>query len=133
MAPEISRVIVVGRDLSCQGHSCQSYDYKEASEYLLVEFHRFSFVVHVPPGSAFTLFHVDTSECRPSGSVLVALSVRVRIDHGSMLIDEGSLRFLRQFRFHRFGINEFVPSFRAGIKPGHESGRLCILALGKRD
>ena len=46
------------------------------------------------PGLAFTLFHVDTSECRPSGIVLVARSVCVRIDHGPMLLYEGLSRSL---------------------------------------
>src|ERR1700730_7333703 len=85
------------------------------------------------PGPAFTLFHVNTSKCRPSGSVLVARSVCVRIDHGPMLLYEGLSRSLREFRLHLFGVDEFVPSFRAGIKPGHESSSLRIRALGKRD
>ena len=46
------------------------------------------------PGLAFTLFHVDTSECRPSGSALVARSVCVRIDHGPILLYEGLPRIL---------------------------------------
>ena len=85
------------------------------------------------PGLAFTLFHVDTSECRPSGSVLVARSVSVRIDHGSIFPYEGLLRILSYFRFHLFGVNAFVPSVHAGIKPGYESGGLSIRPLGKRD
>jgi hypothetical protein len=60
----------------------------------VVEFHGFPFVVHVRPGLAFTPVHVDKSECRPSGSVLVARSVCVRIDHGSMLLYQGLLRIL---------------------------------------
>ena len=51
-------------------------------------------VVHVMPGLAFTRVNVGRSECQPSGSVLVARSVCVRIDHGSMLPYEGLLRIL---------------------------------------
>jgi hypothetical protein len=82
------------RNLNCQGHSGQSCDYKQTSEYLLVEFHNFSFVVHVLLGLAFTSVHVDTSECRPSGSALVARSVCVRTDHGSVVFYEDVLRIL---------------------------------------
>ena len=46
------------------------------------------------PGPASARVDVDRSECRMSGGVSIALSIRVRPGYGSMIAYEGLLRVL---------------------------------------